>query len=1040
MSIYGNAVRKPITTLMIFIAILVLGSYSLYNLPVNLYPDIEYPAISVLTSYGGANSKEIETNVTDPLEQSLNSVSELKDMTSVSRDNISVITLEFEFDTDLNEAANEIRDAVGLVEDELADDVQDPMVFKFDASMMPILMFAVTAEESYEGIEKLLEDRVVNPLKRVNGVGSINLSGTPNREIEVEVDPGKMEAHNLTVEQLGNIIRSENLNMSAGNIKMGQMDYPVRTEGEFKESYQIKNIPIGTYKGQTIYLDDVATVNDSIGEMTVDEKINGKNGVRMMVMKQSEANTVTVAEGVNERLKDLEENLPEDVQIQKIFDSSEFINDSINNLSQTVLYAFIFVILVVLFFLGRWRATFIIALTIPIALVVSFIYLYLTDNTINLISLSALAVAIGMVVDDAIVVLENITKHIERGSSPREAATYATNEVWLAVIVTTLTVVAIFLPMTLIGGMTGVLFRQLGWIVTITVVTSTVAAISLTPMLSSKLLFLKKKKGKLKKYSYEKTIQPMLKRLDEWYGRVLQWCLHNKRLVIGVSFAIFFLSILLMNKVGTEFIPEADQDRLSMTVELIPGTRLEKSVEVAREIDTLIYNSFPEIEIVSTSAGSPEDGGISAIFSSGGSNTINYQMHLSPAEQREQSVWQVAEGLRKELENVAEIKTFNVSTEGGGMQQGSNNVNVEIYGNDLDKTTLLANRFSDKIEALPGSRDVKISREEAKPELKVEPKRDKMSKLGLNTATLARALNNRIDGMTATRYREGGEEYDVIVRYKEEYRNSISDIEDIKVQNPAGENILVSEIAEVKEFYSPPNIEHKNRERIVTVSSKPYNTSLGELADNIQDVIDDTDIPGDIMVEVGGGYEDQQEAFQTLALLLVVGLILVYIAMASQFESLKMPFIIMFSLPFAFTGVMLALYITNTTLSVIAGVGAVMLIGIVVKNAIVLVDYINLMRDRDYRLDDAIILSGKSRLRPVLMTAFTTALALLPMAIGIGEGSEIWKPMGISVIGGLVFSTIVTMVLVPIIYRIFAVRAERAKKEKLRSQFTFMDE
>ncbi|MFO8234603.1 MAG: efflux RND transporter permease subunit [Bacteroidales bacterium] len=1038
MSIYGNAVRKPITTLMIFIAILVLGSYSLYNLPVNLYPDIEYPAISVLTTYRGANPQEIESNVTDPLERSLNSVSELKDMTSVSRDNTSVVTLEFEFDTDLNEAANEIRDAVGLAEDQLPEDVDDPVIFKFDASMMPILMFAVTADQSYEGIEKLLDDRVVNPLKRVEGVGSVNLSGTPNREIEVEVNPRKLEAHSLTVEQLGNILRSENLNLSAGNIKMGQMDYPIRTEGEFEETYQIKNIPIGSFRGQTMYLEDVAAVNDSIGEMTVDEKINGKSGVRMMVRKQSEANTVNVADGVNERLEELKKNLPEDVEIQTIFDSSEFINDSINNLSQTVLYAFIFVILVVLFFLGRWRATFIIALTIPIALIVSFIYLYLTDNTINLISLSALAVAIGMVVDDAIVVLENITRHIERGSSPREAATYATNEVWLAVIVTTLTVVVIFLPMTLIGGLTGVLFRQLGWIVTITVVTSTVAAISLTPMLSSKLLHLKKREGKPGQFSYDNSIRPMLTRLDNWYGRVLHWSLHNKWMVIGVSFGIFLASILLMNRVGTEFIPEADEDRLSMTVELIPGTRLEKSVEVARKIDTIIYTSFPEIDVLSTSTGSPDDGGMAAIFQSGGSNTINYQMHLLPAEQRDRSVWQVAEDIRQELRNIAEVRSFNVSTGGGGMQE-TNNVNVEIYGFDLDETTFLANELSDKIEALPGARDVDISREQAKPELKFDPDRDKMSKLGLNTATVATALNNRINGMTATRFREAGEEYDIIIRYQEEYRNSISDIEDIRLQNSEGKNILVSDIGEVREFYSPPNIEHKNRERVVTISSKPYNTSLGELANDIQSIIDDSDIPEDVMIEVGGGYEDQQEAFQTLALLVIVGLILVYIVMASQFESFKMPFIIMFSLPFAFTGVILALYITDTTLSVIAGVGAVMLIGIVVKNAIVLVDYINLMRDRGYELDEAIIISGKTRLRPVLMTAFTTALALLPMALGIGEGSEIWMPMGVSVIGGLVFSTIVTMVLVPIIYRIFAVRAERAKKEKVRSQFTFMD-
>ncbi len=1038
MSIYGNAVRKPITTLMIFMAILVVGGYSLYHLPVNLYPDIEYPAISVLTTYSGANSQEIETNVTDPIEQSLNTVSDLKDMTSVSRDNVSVITLEFEFETDLSEAANEIRDAVGMVEGNLPDEVEDPVVFKFDASMAPVIVYAVTADESYEGIEKILDNKVVNPLKRVEGVGAVNLRGTPTREIEIAANPHKLKAHQLSVKRLGNIVRAENLDMSAGDIEMGQMKYPLRTEGEFDASYQIKNIPITTPAGKTLYMKDVATVNDSIGEKTIDEKVNGQKAVRMMVMKQSEANTVTVAEGVNERLTELKTSLPEDVKIQTVFDSSEFINDSINNLSQTVLYAFIFVVLVVLFFLGRWRATFIIALTIPIALIVSFIYLYLTGSTINLISLAALAVAIGMVVDDAIVVLENITRHIERGSSPREAATYATNEVWLAVIVTTLTVVAIFLPMTMIGGLTGVLFGQLGWIVTITIVTSTLAAISLTPMLASKLLHLNQKRSKPSRFNYDRTIRPMLDRLDNWYGRVLQWSLHNKKAILGVSLAIFIASMFLTNRIGTEFIPQADQGRMSMTVELQPGTRLEKSVRVARHIDSIIYDAFPEVEVLSTSTGSSESGGIAAIFNSGGSNTIDYMMHLTAHEKRKRSVWEVAEGIRQHLRDIPEVKTFNVST-GGNQMQGTNNVSVEVYGHDLQQTTLLAHRLSDKIKDLSGARDVEISRKEARPELKIVPQRDKMAQLGLSTAQVASALNNRVDGMLASRFRQGGEEYDIMVRYKKEYRNSIKDIKNIKVQNPAGKDILISEIAEVREFYAPPNIEHKNRERVVTISSKPYNTSLGELATSVQKVIDDTEVPEGAMVEVGGGYEDQQESFRTLLMLLVMGLILVYIVMASQFESFRMPFIIMFSLPFAFTGVLLALFITDTTLSVIAGVGAVMLIGIVVKNAIVLVDYINLMRDRGNDLDQAIISSGKSRLRPVLMTAFTTALAMLPMALGIGEGAEIWMPMGVAVIGGLVFSTIVTMVIVPIAYRIFAVRAGRANQKKVRREFSFMD-
>jgi HAE1 family hydrophobic/amphiphilic exporter-1 len=1024
---------------MIFIGVMVFGLYSLINLPVDLYPDIEYPAITVITTYNGANASDIETNVTRPIEEVLNSVDNLKEISSVSRDNSSVVSLEFEYETDLSEAANDIRESLAFIEDFLPEGADKPTVFKFNTSMMPILFFSVTADESYEGIYELLEERLMNPLNRVEGIASIYLTGTPRREIEIQVDPHKMEAHNLTVEQIGNVLQIENLNMPTGNIKMGKMKYPVRVEGEFEQSYQIKDIVLGNMNGQTIYLKDVATVKDSIAEMTIDERVNGKRSVSMMVMKQSGANTVNIAQKVNEEIKVLQKNLPPDIEILTIFDSSEFITDSINNLAETLLFAFFFVILVVLFFLGRWRATFIIALTIPIALIVSFIYLHLTDNTLNIISLSSLAIAIGMVVDDAIVVLENISKHIDRGSSPREAAIYATNEVWLAVIVTTLTVVAVFFPMTMIGGLTGVMFRQLGWIVTITVVTSTVAAITLTPMLSSKLLKLQRKKPSVTRRAYDNSIRPVLDGLDNWYGRTLKWAIHHKLFVTITAFVIFFASIMLMSQIGAEFIPQSDEGRLTMSVELVPGTRLEETSKIAREIDGIIAEGYPEVVVNSASAGSEENAGIAAIFMSTGSNIINYSLSLTDASERERSVWDVAEALRQDLSQIPEIKTFNVTMDdGGGM--GGNNVDVEIYGYDLEKTTLLANKISEKVKTIEGARDVTISREEAKPQLKVELDREKIAKAGLNTAMVSSALRNRIDGLTATRFREFGDEYDVTVRFKEEYRNSITDIENIAISNAMGKLIRVGEIGEVVEYWAPPNIERKSRERVITVSTKPYKTSLGELAGEIQNVIDETDIPREMMVEVGGAYEDQQESFMDLSLLLLLSLVLVFIVMASQFESFKMPFIIMFSIPFAFTGVMLALFITNTTLSVIAGLGAIMLIGIVVKNAVVLVDYINLMRDRGYDLDTAIVESGKARLRPVLMTAFTTILGMLPLAIGIGEGSEIWSPMGISVIGGLIFSTIITMVIVPVIYRAFTKSGERDSKEKLRKKFVFMDQ
>ncbi len=1038
MSIYGSAVKKPITTIMVFMAVMVFGIYSLLKLPVDFYPEIEFPAITVFTTYNGASAADIEINISKPIEDALNTIDNLKEITSTSRDNISVVSLEFEYETDLSEAANDIRDALSLVEGTLPEEADDPNIFKFSSSMIPILMYSVTADENYEGLEKLLDEKVINPLNRVEGIGSISLMGTPTRQVMININPRRLEAYNMTVEQIGNVLRAENLNMPTGSIKMGEMNYALRVEGEFEQSEEIKNVVLGDFNGQAIYLKDVATVKDSLKEMTIDEKINGQQGVRMMIMKQSGANTVKIAREVTSRLEELKKDLPSDIKIQTIFDTSQFISGSISNLTTTLMFALMFVGLIVLLFLGRWRATFIIVLTIPISLIVSFIYLNVSGSSINIISLSALSIAIGMVVDDAIVVLENITKHIERGSTPREAAIYATNEVWLAVIVTTLTVVAVFFPMTMISGMTGILFRELGWIVTITVVTSTLAAITLTPMLSSKMLRLRSKKRKSRRFSHQKLVVPVFDGLDNWYGRALGWSIKNKTIIVVVSFVVFFASLFLAGQLGTEFIPESDQGRLTVEVELQSGTRLEKTVTLARKIDEIIM-SYPEVDLVSASAGSDEKAGMLAIFQSTGSNIINYTVKLKDIEERDITIWEFAEKIRNELAVFPEVINYNITT-GGGMSMAGNTVDVSIYGYNLDKTTALANELAGKIEEIEGARDIEISREEARPELRVELDREKMAAVGLNTSMVSTALYNRIAGLTATRYREEGEEYDVVIRFNEEFRNSISDIKNISLQTVTGQTVKLGEIGTVEEFWSPPNIEHKRRERVVTISTTPYKTSLGELAASIEQKIGTMNVPGDVVVEVGGAYEDQQEGFMDIAMLLLLSLVLVYIVMASQFESLKMPFIIMFSIPFAFTGVILALYITNTTLSVIAALGAVMLIGIVVKNAIVLVDYINLMRDRGIDLDEAIVLSGKSRLRPVLMTALTTILGMLPLALSTGEGSEIWSPMGISVIGGLIFSTIITMVIVPVVYRIFAHRGERNKKKKLESRYSFMDE
>ncbi|HPS27859.1 MAG TPA: efflux RND transporter permease subunit, partial [Bacteroidales bacterium] len=965
MSIYGSAVKKPVTTLMVFIAIIVVGIYSFTRLPIDLYPEIEIPSIMVYTGYSGANAADIETNISEPIENTLNTVSNLKEVYSTSRDNASVVTLEFEYGTDLDGAANDVRDALGMVTRYLPDGADDPIIFKFSTTMMPIMFFAITADESYEGIEEELKEKLVNPLNRIDGIGSISLIGAPIREVSVNVDPRKMEAYNLTIEQIGNVLRAENLNMPAGTVDMGQMSYPLRVQGEFEQSEQIKNIVLTNYQGKTIYLKDVAVVNDSIRKMSLDEKINGRKGIRMMIMKQSGANTVQIAKEVNKKIAELKKDLPADIKIEPIWDTSDFITNSINNLTETLLFAFLFVMLVVIFFLGKWRATFIIILTIPISLIVAFIYLGISGSTINIISLSALSIGIGMVVDDAIVVLENITRHIERGSSPREAAIYATNEVWLAVIASTLTIVAVFFPLTLVSGMTGIMFKQLGWIVTITILTSALAAITITPMLSSKFLGLKPIKKKPGWFSHEHLVIPILDRLDNFYVRTLRWSLHHKKIVVIGAVVIFLVSVGLATTLKTEFIPETDEGRFSAEIELPAGVRVDETVKITKKIEDFINREIPEKVLTSTSSGANDQAGVAALFSNSGSNIINVIVKLVTASERTRSTADVADQLRNYLETIPEIVKYNVTARSSmNMMGGGSTVDLQIYGYDFDQTTALANDLAEKIKKIEGAKNVIISREKSKPELRVTLDKDKMSQNGLSTAVVSTMIRNRFLGLTATQFRESGNEYDVLVRFEEKYRSSIVDIENISIPSATG-MIRLGDIAKIEEFWSPPNIEREHRERVVTIKATPYKVSLGELANKIKAEVKKVDVPSGIMMNVGGSYEDLQDSFKDLALLLLLSLVLVYLVMASQFESLKMPLIIMVSVPFAFTGVILALVMTKTTLSIIAALGAILLIGIAVKNAIVLIDFTNLMRDRGNSLDEAILKAGRSRLRPV---------------------------------------------------------------------------
>ena len=1037
MKIYETAVRKPISTALIFIGVIIFGLFSVTKLGVDYYPEIEIPYVSVITMYPGGNAEDIETNITRVLEDQLNSVDNLDKITSQSKDNVSIVTLEFEYGCDITEAANDVRDVVSRTQSILPDNVEYPTVMKISSSMMPIMMLSVTAEESYAALAKTLDDKLVNELNRINGIGSVAVIGAQEREVQVNVDPNKLEAYGLTIESLGQIIAAENINVPAGTLDLGDQVFNLKSDLEFNDSRELRDIVVSNRGGRTVMLTDVATVIDTLKKATMDERINGRKGVRVMIQKQTGANSVQIIEDVQEKLEEIIPTLPSDCKVATIFETSREIKDAINSLSETIMFAFIFVILVVMFFLGRWRATFIICLTIPISLICAFIYLFATGSTLNIISLSALSIAIGMVVDDAVVVLENITTHIERGSKPKEAAIYATNEVWLSVIATTLVVVAVFMPLTMIPGMAGILFRELGWIVTIVVCVSTCAAITLTPMMSAYFL---KIDGAAHTYKgigiIYKPIDKFLIWLDNVYERALRFVVRWRKSVIALLLIFFGISMVLVKQVPTEFFPASDNARITMTVKLPQNVHVDYTTKVARQIDGIIAEKFPFVNLVSTSAGASSSENAFAAMQSTGSHIINYNIKMPRRSDIERpTIFEIADVLRKELAAIPEISEFSVVPGGGNGPSGggASTVDIKVFGHDMNDAMSTAKELRERMSKLSTMRDAQLSREDLQPEYNVVFDRDKLSYYGMNSATAAQFVRNRIYGFECTKYREDGDEYDIVVRYDEPFRESLETVENITLYSATGQPVKLKEVARIEESFASPTIERENRQRIVTVKgSVGANIALGDAVAEVTAMINEYEAPAGITLDLGGTVEDQGDSFSDILTLFVLIIALVYIVMATQFESLAYPFIIMFTIPFAMSGVFIALWMTNTPLSLIALIGAIMLVGIVTKNGIVLVDYMNLLVERGSNVADAVIAGGKSRLRPVLMTSLTTVLGMVPMAMGIGEGSEIWQPMGIAVVGGLLLSTLLTLFIVPSLYAMLEGRKERKAERKAR--------
>ena len=990
----------------------------------------------VMTTYSGTSAADIEQNVTRTLENTLNSVEHLKHITSSSKENVSIITLEFEFGYDIDALTNDVRDKLDMVSSFMPDDANTPIIFKFSSDMIPIVLLSAQADKSLPGLYKILDENVANPLARVDGVGSVSIAGAPKREVHVYLDPLRMEAYNLSVETVASLIGAENRNIPGGTFDIGNETYPLRVEGEFVDPQQIGNIVVGmSPSGGVVHLSDVARIDDSLEERAQESYSNGVQGAMIIVQKQSGANSVQISTKIAEELPKIQKNLPSDVKLDYIVDTSDNIRNTIASLVETVLLALLFVGIVVFVFLGRWRATVIVLVTIPISLIASFIYLYATGNSLNIVSLSALSIAIGMVVDDAIVVLENVTTHIERGSAPMQAAVHGTNEVALSVMASTLTLIAVFFPLTMIKGMMGVMFKQLGWMVTIMMILSLICALALTPMLCSRLLRLNVTDTKIFQKVYL-PIQRVLDKIDNAYAKLLDKCVAHRWITTFTALGIFVASIFLLKFVGTEFFPVNDNGRLGVSLELPIGSRVDLAKDVCQRLYKEWTEKYPEIQVFNYTVGQASSDNMYASMQSNGSHIISMNIRLLDADKRKRGITEIAGLMREDLKNYPELKKslVNVGGSRGGGMMGQSTLDYEIYGYDFTKTDSVAQRLKRILENVPGAADVMISRSDYQPEYHVDFDREKLAMYGLNLSTAATALRNRINGTTASYFREDGEEYDIKVMYDPDHRRSISDIENIMLYNAMGTGVRLKEVGTVVEKFNPPTIERKDRQRIITVSAVVQDRAMSDVIADAQPLIDKMDKPGDVYVDLSGSYEDQQESFADLITLGLLIILLVYIVMAGQFESFTYPAIIMTSIMFAFSGIVLILLLTRTNLNVMSMIGAIMLIGIVVKNGIVLIDYINLNRERGMSVRRAVITGGHSRLRPVLMTSMTTILGMVPMAVGTGVGSEMWRPMGTAVIGGLAMSTLMTLLFVPTMYTIFAFNGIRRKRKQMRKE------
>lgn len=1016
MKLANFSVNRPVTVVMVVLAILIIGAVSLGDLNLDLFPEINLPVAAVITSYGGSAPQEVENMVTRPLENTLGTVSNVSSISSTSSTGSSTIIIQFEFGTDMEFAALEVRENIDLVKGFLPDDAGEPMVFKMDPNMMPILQLGIGGDIPSQELMYIAENNIKPRLERIEGVASVDITGGMTREIQVTVEPEKLQAHGLALNQVIQAIQSQNMNLSAGKITEGAQDLMVRVTGEFKNTAQIAATPITTPGGNLIQLADVAQVEDAFREVTSYSRVNGLPSIGLAIQKQANANTVQVVREVRAALEDIRQQLPGGLEIATTLDQAELIEQSIQNVVRNLIIGGALAVFVLFIFLRNIRSTLVIGLAMPIAVISTFILIYFGGLTLNMMTLGGLALGIGMMVDSAIVVVENIFRHREEGYDSIEGARLGANEVSSAITAATFTTVGVFFPIVFVQGIASELFTELALTVSFALIASLVVALTLIPMLSSRLLKVNGTNGNERSKG---TIRRLVKVTGEWfkvlersYGKTLRWCLGHRKSTVGLVLALLIGSLALIPFIGAEFIPGMDEGTISVRVNLPDGAKLDETDQVVRQVELAFESFAQEIESISASVGGSGGFGGSANPGRGAVNVL-----LVPQAQRTHSTNEIAETVRQELVNIAGAEIRVRSGEGmGGMGMSGAPIEISVQGDDLDQLQHLAEEITALVEQVPGTKDVTNSFEQGQQEIRLAVDINKAARYGLNVAQIASAARTGIEGQVATRYRTGSEEIDVRVRLAEGARSNLAAVENIMIASAAGQ-VPLGEVVEVHYAQGMSSIVRQDQVRVVSITASLDNRDLASVMTDVEKTVNENLVlvPG-YTVKYGGEATEMVEAFGDLAMALLLAILLVYMIMASQFESLLHPFIIMFTMPVTVIGVILALVITGQTFSVVTFIGIIMLAGIVVNNAIVLVDYINVLRRRGMAKEEAILLAGPTRLRPILMTALTTILAMIPLALGIGEGAEMQAPMAIAVIGGLTTSTFLTLLFIPVMY------------------------